>query len=133
MPQLTREHLTNYVTRYETAPHLLQQGCTRCAVGTMCSTGDDSCPAEYVGNNHASISWPEFRGYRAYQQMDTASPLYLALESIEQVFEFFGAYNCTDPRRAIYESCILELAKRDSLTVPPLVPDALYEKPGITQ
>lgn len=117
MPRLSREHLMNYVTRYEIAPHMIQQMCGRCAVGTMLGASiddkddspfyawahdrDEECGRDWHGILHG--------GVRPRDPLDT----------VEALFEEGEGIGCDDPRRAIYEAAVAELARRDSLTTAP--------------
>jgi hypothetical protein len=116
MPELEDKHLERYVAGYEGGT--LAHDCAGCAVGHM---------------NRGSQHTDEGAAYVEYMRTTIAVrecplPEYPPLQRIELVFEGYYHWVATsdyglpapDRRRLIYDACVEELAKRASVTTPPV-------------
>lgn len=113
MPHLTVEQMQRYVTRYETAPYTIMRHEDKHGDGEGPVPLHCECAVEVMTGNWALLSrhLPHFA-------------------AVELVFEGWKSDGTPDPerlpdsRRAVYDACIHELARRASLSVAPISPNA---------
>lgn len=116
---LTSEEMERYVRAFERAPERLRQGCSDCALGALAGTHDVS-EGDLARYLHMRAVAEGSRG--------TGRPS--PYQVVEDVFERFSVRNDhpdfdywsrlpDDPRLAIYEAFVEELARRASKEVEP--------------